>query len=461
MRLPSFGRFVLTTATLVAIIAPVLATRASVHAQAPATSATPTFTRNVAPILYQKCVSCHRPGEIAPMSLITYENVRPYARAIRAKVADGAMPPWHADAPAGMFRNDPRLTEAEKQTMSAWASNGAPQGDPRDLPPAPTFTEGWSMGKPDLVLPMRAPFELPASGAIDYQYFEIPTHFTEDKWVQAFEVRAGTPSVVHHVLVFSREPDAPPRAMPFVRRAVGTRVPARAAAPLAPAAPGERGAAAPSRLATTSAPRGGALVGRLAPGTPPQVFPPGQAMLIRAGAVLTLQMHYTAIGKATTDRSSVGIIFAKEPPQQEVRNGQFLNANFTIPPGASEHRVDEAIEFTADSHIMGLIPHSHLRGKRWEYRLVQPDGSSQVVLSVPRYDFNWQTYYEWATPLAAPKGSRLEASAYYDNSSANKANPDPTAEVHWGDQTWDEMHFTAITFTVDGQKPATTAQRQP
>jgi hypothetical protein len=183
-------------------------------------------------------------------------------------------------------------------------------------------------------------------------------------------------------------------------------------------------------------------------------------MLIRAGAVLRLQVHYTANGKATSDQSSIGIIFAKQPPRQEVFNAAFMTTSFAIPPGATDHRVDSAIEFTADAHIIGLVPHTHLRGKHWEYRLVRPDGRSEVVLSVPRYDFNWQTYYEFASPLAVPKGSRLEAAAFYDNSPGNKANPDPMVTVRWGDQTWEEMQYTAITFTVDDQKPTTSGQVQ-
>ena len=198
----------------------------------------------------------------------------------------------------------------------------------------------------------------------------------------------------------------------------------------------------------------------LAPHTNPQHFEPGQAMLIRKGAVLTLQLHYTATGTAATDQSSIGIIFAKEPPRQEVINAAFLQPQFVIPAGAPHHRVDSAIEFTEDSHVIGMVPHTHLRGTGWEYTLVKPDGSKTKILSVPRYQFNWQTYYEFATPLAVPKGSRIEAEAYYDNSASNKANPNPNVDVRWGDQTWEEMQYTAITFTVDDHKPPVTQSAQ-
>jgi hypothetical protein len=193
----------------------------------------------------------------------------------------------------------------------------------------------------------------------------------------------------------------------------------------------------------------GPLIATTAPGTNAVVFQPGEALRIKAGSVLTLQVHYTATGKPEHDRSSVGFVFAKDSPKQEVRNASFVNAQLAIPPGADNHRVDSQIEFTQDTHIVALFPHTHLRGKSWEYRLTYPDGREEVVLSVPRYDFNWQTYYEFAKPLAVPKGSRLLAIAHYDNSPNNKANPNPSVEVRWGDQTWQEMQYSGITYTVD------------
>jgi len=462
----------------VALVAAFATSFAFVHAQAPATtaSAVPTFTKDVAPIFYKNCVGCHRPGEMGPMSLLSYESARPYARAIATKVGDGTMPPWHADSAPGVFKNDPRLNAREKSTVLAWANNGAPQGDPKDLPAAPVFTEGWSIGKPDLILTMDKPYAVPASGTIAYQNFTIPTNFTEDKWIEAIEVRAGTPSVVHHVLVYSREPDTTPRPMPYrqVQPASAAATPRPAApatsapAATAPAVAGAVGAApagaggqeAALRRANAATSNRSVIVGMLAPKTNPQHFEPGQAMLIRKGAVLTLQMHYTANGTAATDQSSVGIIFAKEPPRQEVINAAFLQPQFVIPAGATRHRVDSAIEFTEDAHIVGMVPHTHLRGSGWEYTLVKPDGSKEKILSVPRYQFNWQTYYEFATPLAVSKGSRIEAEAYYDNSAANKANPNPAVDVRWGEQTWEEMQYTAISFTVDGAKPAVTQSAQ-
>jgi hypothetical protein len=391
-------------------------------------SAPPTFTKDVAPILYKNCASCHRTGEIAPMSLLTYEQARPWAKSIREKVALGQMPPWHSSQPRGTFSNDRRLTELEKNTLLRWADSGAPQGDPKDLPPQPKFTEGWEIGAPDVVISMTKPFNVTASGTIAYQYFTIPTNFTEDKWVQAIEVRPGTRSVVHHVLVFVRE-KAPPSSAAFL--------------PVVPKMPPPKD----PNDSPTQFP--GTLIATTAPGTNAIIFEPTQAIRVPAGAQLLFQVHYTANGKEATDQSSVGMIFAKQAPKQEIHNSAFVNILLRLPPGADNQAVDSAIEFTQDSHITALFPHTHLRGKSWEYRLIYPDGRSEVVLAVPKYDFNWQTYYLFTTPLTVPKGSRLEATAHYDNSVNNPSNPDPKAEVHWGDQTWEEMQYSGITYYVD------------
>jgi hypothetical protein len=401
----------------------------------------PTFSKDVAPILYKNCVTCHRPGEMAPMSLITYDQVRPYARAIRQRTELGTMPPWHAEAPTGTFSNERKLTMAEKAILTRWSDNGAPQGDPKDMPAVPVFPQGWTIGTPDAVIAMSQPYEVPASGTINYQYFTAPTNFTEDKWIQAIEIRPGVRSVVHHVLVFASEPGGSPRQQPFVQ---ANNPLAQALAPLIAAA-----AARGRTQGDGGAGRRGPLIATTAPGTNAQVFEPGAALQIKAGSVLTLQVHYTATGKPESDRTSVGFVFAKQAPKQEIRSASFINLQLRIPPGADNHRVDSVIEFNQDSHIVALFPHTHLRGKSWEYRLTYPDGREEVVLNVPHYDFNWQTYYQYAKPLGVPKGSKLLAIAHYDNSANNKANPNPNVEVRWGDQTWEEMQYSGITYTVD------------
>jgi hypothetical protein len=402
-----------------------------------AANSTPTFTKDVAPILYKNCVSCHRPTEIAPMALLTYQQTRPWAKSIRGMVASEQMPPWHSAEPRGTFANDRRLTPGEKQTLLAWVDAGAPEGDPQDLPAEPKFTDGWQIGAPDVVLSMTKPFDVVASGTINYQYFKIPTNFTEDKWVQAFEVRPGNRNVVHHILVFANDPAKSPLPAAFVQ--------------VMPKMPGMSG----SQQAGP-----GTLIAATAVGSNATIFRPGSALRIPAGSTLMFQIHYTAKGKAVTDQSGIGLIFAKEPPEREIHTAAILDPLMRIPPGVADQPVDTAVEFTADTHITAMIPHTHLRGKAWEYRLIYPNGDSKVVLSVPKYDFNWQTWYEFSTPLLAPKGSRLEATAHYDNSINNKANPDPTAEVRWGDQTWNEMQYTALTYYVDPPAAAETKVAQ-
>jgi hypothetical protein len=394
-------------------------------------AASPTFSKDVAPILFKNCATCHRPGDIAPMPLLTFEEARPWAKAIREQVATGQMPPWHATQPPGTFSNDRRLSDTEKDTLMRWVDGGSPKGNPKDLPPLPKFSNGWEIGTPDVVLSMPNEYDIPASGTVAYQYFQVPTNFKEDKWVQAIEVRPGSRNVVHHVLVFCREPGATARSMPYSQ--VVPKMPQHYGNP-------------------------GTLIATTAPGTNAMILQPGNALLVKAGAVLLFQMHYTTNGTAAKDKSSVGIIFAKQPPQQEIRSSAFVNPMFVIPPGENNLRVDSAIQFNEDTQIRGLIPHTHLRGKSWEYRLVYADGRSEVILSIPKYDFNWQTYYFFAKPLAAPKGSRLEATAHYDNSTANLFNPDPKATVRWGDQTWEEMQYTGITFSVEGQPNALPTQ---
>jgi len=414
-------------------------------------AAAPTYTRDVAPILFRHCTSCHRPGGIGPMSLMTYEHAREAAPELREAVSVGYMPPWHAEGPHGVFRNDRRLSEEVKRTLVAWVDGGTPRGEPKEMPKAPEYPSSWNVGTPDLVLEMPQPYEVPASGTIEYQYIEIPTNLTEDKWVRAIEVLPGSREVVHHVIVYARGPaPATPPAAPAA---------SPAAAP-SPAAPRPRPVFTfredhdiPPSPSDKNRPRQiGAMIAAIAQGTDVQVFPEGTALRLRAGSVLTLQMHYTAHGHATKDRTQVGLVFAKEPPEEEIRAAAFANGNFVLPPGAADVSVPSEMGVNEPVKIWGILPHTHLRGKKWEYRLVQPDGRSEVVLSVPKYDFAWQTYYMFAKPLAIPAGAKLEATAWYDNSAKNPANPDPKVEVRWGDQTWEEMQFSAFLFTIDSRR---------
>jgi len=397
----------------------------------PADANVPTYTKDVAPILYENCTSCHRPGEIAPMSLLTYDDVRPHARDIRDKISEGAMPPWHAAMPPGTFLNERSLTAAEKSTILRWVANGAPKGDPKDLPPAPRYPQGWSIGTPDVVLEMQEDYKIPADGVIAYEYFYIPTNFTEPKWVQAIEVRPGNREVVHHVLVnYKVRPDMQrPPALKFNSDA--QRIPPRPPGSHAPIRDN-----VPARLIAT-----------YAPGTNPQVFRPGTAIRLEPGGVLELQMHYTATGEPASDRTRVGLVFSKDASPKEVRASQFFNAALSLPAGAADVAVNAEVEFLQDATVWGLFPHTHVRGKKWEYVLQLPDGTKRTILSVPQYDFNWQTYYMFAEPLQVSKGTKILSTAWYDNSAGNRSNPDPGVHVRWGDQTWEEMQYTGILYT--------------
>jgi hypothetical protein len=396
--------------------------------QAPA--AVPTFTKDVAPILFRNCTGCHRPGEIAPMSLLTYEDARPYARAILEELEAGHMPPWHAEAPEGTFVNERRLPAADKNTILKWASGGAPRGNPADMPKAPAYPEGWAIGKPDQILEMTEPFAVPASGTIAYEYAYIPANFTEAKWIKAIEVRPGVRAVVHHVLVYYKaKPDAPRGPALLVFNQDQMRLPRRD--------PGRTGGPR-----NDGVPR--KLIGTYAPGTNPQVLPAGTAIRLEPGGELELQMHYTATGQAVQDRTKVGLIFATESSPREVRVSNYYNAQFTLPAGAADVKVSADVGFAQETTLWGLFPHTHLRGKKWQYVLELPDGTKKVVLDVPRYDFNWQTYYMFREPLQIPAGARLVSHAWYDNSAKNPANPDAKVDVHWGDQTWEEMQYTGL-----------------
>jgi hypothetical protein len=360
-----------------------------------------TFTKDVAPIFYKNCAECHRAGEIAPMSLVTYKEARPWARSIKEKVLIREMPPWHADPRHGQFLNDRRMSQQEIDTIVAWVDQGAKEGDPKDLPAPPRYPDGWNIGKPDAVFYLPEEFSVPAEGVVDYKYFTVPTNFTEDKWIQAAEIRPGNREVVHHVIV-------------FVQKGADRKL----------------------------------LVG-YAPGEQPAIISPGLGKKIPAGASLVFQMHYTPTGTAGKDRSYVGLVFTKQPPKNELLTRPIMNMRFAIPPGDPNYRVESSFTFTEDGQIHSLMPHMHLRGKDFEYRVAFPDGTSKIILSVPKYDFAWQSYYVLKEPVRAPKGTRVDCVAHFDNSTKNKYNPDPTREVRWGDQTWEEMMIGWMSYTLD------------
>ena len=416
----------------------------------------PTFSRDVAPIVFSKCASCHRPGEVAPMPLLSFRDVRPWASAIKQKVQAREMPPWDADPHYGKFRNDLSLTDREIDTLVRWVDGGAREGDPAAVPPLPRFPEGWQIGTPDAVFEMPQEFEIPARAEIDYQYFEVPTNFTEDKWMQAGEVRAGDRAHVHHIIVYVREPQPVQRPSVMTVRPLGAPAPRPAAAAAEPPPP----SGLPRiRAANTNVRRtGDNMLVNWAVGEDAPVFLPGMAKRIPAGSTLIFQVHYTTNGTPGRDRSRIGLIFAKDAPQREVRTGMILNAGFAIPAGEANHTVEAEATFSDDVKVWSLHPHMHLRGKDMTYTATHADGRTEIVLRVPQYDFGWQTDYWLAEPLVLRKGSKLHVAAHFDNSPANRANPDPKATVRWGDQTWEEMMIGFFTYTVEPSVPQSAAR---
>ena len=372
-----------------------------------------TFYKDVLPILQSKCQGCHRPGEAAPMAFLTYEGTRPFAAAIREAVVTKKMPPWGANPAHGKFSNDPTLNDAEKKTLLAWVDAKAPAGNKKDAPVPRAFVEGWNIGQPDMVIAMPKAYDVPATGTIEYTRFILPLNFTEDRWVSAAEVRPGNRAVVHHVIAYLREPGGAwlkgaPIGEPIVKAGK-----------------------------TDGGPRS-SLVG-YAPGVPARPATPGRAQKVKAGSDVILEVHYTTNGKPATDLTKVGIIFAKEPPV-EITGGFAAGDNkFAIPPGADSHEVKSKWTTTREVKLTGLTPHMHLRGKDFLYTAKYPTGESEVLLHVPKYDFNWQHTYVLAQPKLLPAGTVIECVAHFDNSPNNKFNPDPSATVKWGDQSWEEM----------------------
>jgi hypothetical protein len=392
-----------------------------------------TFTRDVAPVLQRNCQGCHRPGEAAPFPLLTYEQARPWAKAMKEAVRLKKMPPWFADPHYGRFSNDRSLSQQDIGTISAWADAGAPLGDPKDMPAPVSFVEGWSIPKPDVVFELPRAFEIPATGTIEYQKVVVPTGFTEDKWVQFAEARPDDRARVHHMIAFVREPGS---------------------VWLKGAEPGVFFVAPKPEDDTTdtSALPSDFLVG-YAPGQPPEMLPPGQAKLIKAGSDLVLEIHYTTNGKASRDRSKFGLVFAKQPPSERVLTMSATNGKFRIPPGDPNYRVDAEFELGTTVKLAGLHPHMHGRGKDFEYRVVYPSGQTETLLRVPHYNWHWQLWYSLANPLVLPKGTSIECTAHFDNSPNNPDNADPTKEVLWGDQSWDEMMVGFFNLVFDAKMP--------
>ncbi len=370
--------------------------------QAPKADAKVTYAKEISRIFQKRCVECHRDGEIAPFALTRYDEVVGWAEMIAEVVRDERMPPWHADPKHGKFLNDRRLTAEERKLIAQWVDDGAPQGDDKQLPEPRTFTTGWQLSRePDAVVYMRErPYDVPATGAVRYQYFVADPGFKEDKWIKVAEVLPGNRAVVHHVLVFASEGD----------------------------------------LRNVAGGAGGFLIAYV-PGLRPLPYPEGMAKRIPAGSKLVFQVHYTPNGSPQEDRTKVGFVFADpKDVKQEVMTVSAVSRGISIPPLAENHRIEATSRSrSSDALLLGLLPHMHVRGKSFFYEAVYPDGRRETILDVPRFDFNWQTSYRLAEPKPLPAGTRMHCIAHYDNSENNPSNPNPKATVRWGDQTWQEM----------------------
>jgi hypothetical protein len=398
---------------------------------APAASRAATYHNRISRIIQARCETCHRVGGMAPMPLQTYRQVYERRAVIEAMVTAGLMPPWSARRGVGHWANDRSLSEEERGALLGWIRNGAPQGDAREAPRPRRYAAGWTIGKPDAVLPIPEAFAVPAEGMVAYKNVFVKTGFAEDRWVSAVEVRPTQPKAVHHVLVFLEEPGRR-HLTPEERKRLGAKAPPE--------------------------PVDGALgfFAATVPGAVGTRFPPGTAKLLPRGAWLRFEIHYQPMGKAVVDRTEIGLRFA-HAPMREVKGLAAPNTQFVIPPFARRHVVSATHHFGVAGELVTLFPHMHLRGAAFSYDLKYPDGRIERLLDVPRFDFNWQSHYEFATPLAVPAGSQLIARATYDNSKDNPWNPDPSQAVRWGPLTTDEMMIGYFDFVEAKDPPPRTA----
>lgn len=391
-----------------------------------ALAASPTFNKDVLPILQKQCQTCHRPGEVAPMPLLNYTDARPWAKAIKAATATGQMPPWFADPKIGHFSNERRLTPVEVATLAAWADNGAPEGDKADAPPPVKFQDGWNI-KPDVIVKMPTAFHVPAKGVIEYQYMLVKTNFPEDMWVVSAEMRAGNSKVLHHGEAWVRPP--------------GSKW-------MADAEPGVSYSTGEMRK---SGP-GIEILGKFNPGLGAQTFDfGGSAKFVPKGSDIVFEAHYTTTGTPEDSVSEVGLVLAKNPPPQRYITSYGPTANnLVLAPGDGNAEVVSEMTALEESKLVYVQPHMHLRGKDYEVRVVYPTGESQTVFR-GRFDFNWQLGYDLEKPILLPKGSKVQGIAHFDNSANNRFNPDPGKEVVWGLQNWEEMQNCFMGFIIDSK----------
>jgi hypothetical protein len=413
------------------------------------TAAPVTFNKDVLPILQKNCQSCHRPGQIAPMSFLSYESTRPWAKAMKVAVATRKMPPWFADPQYGHFANDRSLKQSDIETISKWADSGAAEGSASDAPPAINWpADGWEIA-PDIIV--NGPETLvpahPKENVIEWKYIIVPSGITQDTWITSMEIRPGEPSVTHHICVYFK----PHTDDVEYNKPVWADRPRDETGSALASAAGVNGRGIPPSI--TAGTNG--IEGCYVPGQAAQDYRVhNAAKLLKAGTDIVFQVHYTPNGKDVVVRPRIGFTVAKTPPQHiYVSFGISAPSDaksFAIPPNEGNWESPPAeATFDEDVDLVWMFPHMHVRGKEMTYKLVYPDGRTETVLSVPRYDFNWQLGYDLAKPIHVPKGTKLVVTAHYDNSINNKFNPDPNRTVYYGDMTWEEMMFPFFSVVVD------------
>jgi hypothetical protein len=427
---------------------------AASHSQTAAADDPVTFSKHVLPILQKNCQSCHRPGQMAPMSLVTFRDVRPWARSMKTKVESRQMPPWFADPAHGPYANDRSLSQKDIDTIATWADNGAPEGDPKDAPPPVKWPgDGWQI-TPDIIV--RGPeFRVPArtkNDVVEWITYLIPSGFTKDTWITSLEIKPSVLEVTHHICFTftAHRPDAKyyvPNWSESERddegAAIGGGNPPRET---------EGGRSGPGR-------RPGADVGGgfncFVPGRDADDYRKfGAGKLVPAGSDISIQVHYTPNGKEVVDRPLIGFTVADKAPAKRWMSYGIVGGgpDFAIPPNEGNYKSPPFdLMFTADVELVEFMPHMHVRGKDMTYHLVYPDGRDQIVLSVPRYDFNWQLLYQPAKPIKVPKGTRMYVEAHYDNSKANRFNPNPDRTVYLGRMTWEEMMAPFFGVLIDSK----------
>lgn len=380
-----------------------------------------TYHNRISRLVQANCQECHRASGIAPFALETYEQVTAKAGMIRKMVDRGLMPPWFAAPPeAGQhtpWGNDRTLAERDKRDLLAWLEAGKPLGDAKDAPLPRVFPGEWAIGTPDAVVQIPNPIEVKATGTMPYQIVTVDAGLTEDKWVRGFEVKPTARDVVHHVLIFVQEP-------------------------------GKRG-----RFSGEDD-EGGGFFAAYVPGNDHIIYPAGFAKPLPAGARLRFQIHYTPSGTATRDQVKLGLLFAKEAPQHTIRVAGISNHRLNIPPGATHHPESAVIPIPTEVKVLAFMPHMHLRGAAFRYEAILPGGEVRTLLDIPRYDFNWQLSYRYAEPPTLPRGAKIRATGWFDNSANNPANPDPTKTVKWGPQTYDEMMLGYVEYYLPDEKIA-------